>query len=272
MNHSFAEKRCVLTGAGSGISRAIALDLAARGAVLALSDIDENGLDETRALIGAADNRHRYDRLDVADRNAINGYAADLAANWGAADYLFNVAGLSRVGDFTDTPAASYDRVMDVNFHGLVDMTRALMPQLLETKGGVVNISSIFGVIGVPGQAHYCASKFAVRGFSESLAQELKPRGVAVTSVHPGGVATNIARNAEIDALPPGTANREKFVKRFDKAARTSPEKAARIIIEGAAKRKRRVMVGADAHLLSLIQRLFPARYQRLIARVVRDA
>jgi short-subunit dehydrogenase len=270
MNHSFADKRCVVTGAGSGIGRAIARDLASRQAILALSDIDEDGLGETRNMIGAADNRHRYDTLDVANRNAVNAYAADLAANWGAADYLFNVAGLSRVGEFTATPADAYDRVMAVNFKGLVDMTRAFTPQLLETKGGVVNISSIFGMIGVPGQAHYCASKFAVRGFSESLAQELAPHGVAVTSVHPGGVATNIARNAEIDALPPGTASAEKFVNRFEKAARTSPEKAARVILSGAAKRKRRVMVGADAHGLSAIQRLFPTGYQWLIAKAVR--
>ena len=267
---SFSNKRCVVTGAGSGIGRAIARDLAGRGAVLALSDIDEEGLAETRALIGAGDNRHRYDRLDVADRDAVDRYAGELAAHWGKADCLFNVAGLSRIGEFADTPAASFDRVMDVNFYGVVDMCRAFLPQIAETKGAIINISSIFGAIGVSGQAHYCASKFAVRGFSESLAQELAPKGVSVTSVHPGGVATNIARNAETDALPAGFKDREKVNKRFEKAARMPPEKAARIIINAAAKRKRRVMVGADAHVISAIQRLFPTRYQWLVAKAMR--
>ena len=270
MNSEYAGKRCVVTGAGSGIGRAMARDLAARGAVLALSDINEAGLAETRALIGAADNRHRYDPLDVADRDATNRYAADLASHWGAADFLFNVAGLSRIGDFAESPAAAFDKVMDVNFYGTVDMCRAFLPQLLETSGSITNISSAFGLIGFPGQAHYCASKFAVRGFSETLAIELAPRGVSVTCVHPGGVATNIARAAELDALPDKFKTREKLNKKFDKAARTSPESAARTIINGAAKRKRRVIVGADGHFISLFQRLFPRGYQWAVAKLVR--
>ena len=155
---------------------------------------------------------------------------------------------------------------MNVNFYGTVDMCRAFLPQLVETKGAITNISSIFGLIGFPGQAHYCASKFAVRGFSETLSIELKPKGVSVTCVHPGGVATNIARSAKLDALPPGLSSREKFDKNFDKAARTTPESAARTIINGAAKGKRRVLVGPDGHAVSLIQRLFPSTYQTFLA------
>lgn len=270
MTRTFAGKRCVVTGAGSGIGRAMARDLAARGAILALSDIDEAGLAETRELIGGADNRHRYDRLDVADRDAIERYAADLASHWGAADFLFNVAGLSRIGEFAATPTAAFDRVMDVNFYGTVDMCRAFLPQLTETGGSIANISSIFGLIGFPGQAHYCASKFAVRGFSETLAMELAPKGVSVTCVHPGGVATNIVRTAELDTLPDNFESREKLDKKFDKAARTSPESAARTILNGAAKRKRRVIVGPDGHVISIVQRLFPRSYQWAVARVLR--
>lgn len=262
MKYDYSNKHCVVTGAGSGIGRAVALDLAARGAVLALSDINAEGLEETRRLIGAADNRHRYDQLDVADRAGVNDYAATLSENWGAADYLFNIAGLSRVGEFTQTSAEAFDKVMDVNFRGLVDMTRAFLPNLMKTKGGVINISSVFGMIGFPGQAHYCASKFAVRGFSEALTMELAPHGVRVTSVHPGGVATSIARSAELDGLPAGVKSREKLDKNFDKVARTSPESAARTILDGAAKGKRRVIVGPDGHFLSWLPRWFPTGYQ----------
>ena len=267
MKRTFADKRCVVTGAGSGIGRAMAKDLAARGAMLALSDINEAGLAETRGIIGA-DNRHRYDRLDVADRDAVDRYAADLGRVWGPIDFLFNVAGLSRVGEFAATPAASFDKVMTVNFYGTADMCRAFLPQLLETGGNITNISSIFGLIGFPGQAHYCASKFAVRGFSETLAMELAPKGVSVTCVHPGGVATNIARSAELDALPDNFESREKLDQKFDKAARTSPESAARTILNGAAKGKRRVVVGADGHFISIVQRLFPHSYQRLVTMI----
>lgn len=266
MTNPFHEKLCVITGAGSGIGRALALDLAGRGAALALSDIDEAGLGETRALIEqTGSNRMRFDKLDVADADAIEKYAAAIKGSLGSADYVFNVAGLTRLGAFEASPLSSFEKIMDVNFWGVVRMSKAFLPQLIETRGGLVNISSIFGVIGFPGQSHYCASKFAVRGFSETIAQELQDRGVSVTSVHPGGVATNIARNAKLDALPPGFKSREKFDKKFDKAAHTSPAKAAQIILKGAAKGKRRVMVGVDAHFISLIQRVFPRGYTKMI-------
>ncbi len=270
MKREYAAKHCVVTGAGSGIGRAVALDLAGRGAMLALSDINDDGLAETREMIGAADNRHRYDRLDVADRAAIERYAEDLGGGWGAADYLFNIAGLSRVGAFADTQADAFDKVLDVNFYGTVSMCRAFLPRLLETRGAITNISSVFGLIGFPGQAHYCASKFAVRGFSETLAMELAPKGVSVTCVHPGGVSTNIARAAVVDSLPDGFQSREKLDKKFDKAARTSPASAARTIIEGTAKGKRRVIVGADGHVISTMQRLFPRSYQWVVANILR--
>ena len=269
MADSFSDKLCVVTGAGSGIGRALAIALNARGAALALSDIDEVGLEETKSLIETSRNRIRFDRVNVADASAIEVYAEKIGADLGDADYVFNVAGLTRVGTFENSPLSSFEKIMDVNFWGVVRMTKAFLPQLMKTKGGVVNISSVFGIIGFPGQSHYCASKFAVRGFNETIAQELQDKGVRVTSVHPGGVATNIANNAVLDNLTPGYANEDEFRNTFDKAARTSPEKAAEVILKGAAKGKRRVLVGNDAYFISGIQRLLPTRYAALIRKLL---
>ncbi len=262
MADPFNGKLCVVTGAASGIGRAVALELARRGAALALSDVNAPGLEETRALIGPVpSNRIRIDQLDVADAAAIERYALSVKESLGDADYVFNIAGLTRVGRFEETPLSSIEKIMDVNFWGVVRMTKAFLPQLIATKGGIVNISSLFGFIGYPGQAHYCASKFAVRGFSETIAAELAEKGVRVTSVHPGGVDTAIARSAVIDALPADVKDAKEIDARFKKAAITSPERAAEIILAGAAKGKRRVVVGRDAKLVSFVQRLFPETY-----------
>lgn len=269
MTNPFSQKLCVITGAGSGIGRALALDLAARGAALALCDIDAAGLEETKRLIGSPPaNRIRFDRLDVADAAAITDYAETVRTSLGAPDYLFNVAGLTRIGSFEASPLSSFEQIMDVNFWGVVRLAKAFLPQLIETKGGLVNISSLFGLIGYPGQTHYCASKFAVRGFSEALSVELKDQGVAVTSFHPGGVATNIVRNATVDVLPDTIGDRSEAEANFDKAAITSAAKAAAIILNGAAKKKRRVIVGRDAKFISFVQRLFPQSYAKLLQRV----
>ena len=210
MIEKFKDKVCVVTGAGSGIGRALAIRLAGAGAALAISDINAEGLEETAQMIGKGSNRIRKDVLDVSDAAAIEPYAAAVKESLGSADYVFNVAGLARIGTFKDTPLDSFEKVMNVNFWGVVRMTKAFLPQLIETKGGVVNISSLFGLIGVPGQAHYCASKFGVRGFSETIAQELADKGVRVTSVHPGGVDTGIEeiasyfeRHTALNGQPP---------------------------------------------------------------------
>lgn len=264
---TYKGKVCVITGAASGIGRAMAVKLGQAGAALALSDVNQEGLAQTAALAGAGQsNQIITDVLDVADADAIEAYAQRVEAALGAADYLFNVAGLTRLGRFDETPLSSMEKIMEVNFWGVVRMSKAFLPQLKKTKGGLTNISSIFGVIGFHGQAHYCASKFAVRGFTETIAQELAEEGVRVSSVHPGGVATNIARNAQVDALPEGE-NREDFNKNFDAAAITSPEQAAQIILEGTAKGKRRIIVGKDAKVISFVQRLFPQSYAKWMKR-----
>jgi NAD(P)-dependent dehydrogenase (short-subunit alcohol dehydrogenase family) len=268
MGDAFEGKVCVVTGAASGIGRAVAISLARRGATVAISDINEAGLSETRDLMAIpASNRIRVDRLDVADAAAIERYAETVKESLGEADYVFNIAGLTRVGSFEETPLSSFEKIMDVNFWGVVRMSKAFLPQLIATKGGLVNISSLFGFIGYGGQAHYCASKFGVRGFSETIAQELAPRGVRVTSVHPGGVATAIARSAVVDAMPAHYRERSEIDAQFDKAAITSPDAAADIIIEGAARGRRRVVVGRDAKIASFIQRLFPESYWEKLSR-----
>lgn len=264
---NFENKVCIVTGAASGIGRAVAVNLARRGATLAISDVNETGLEETRRMMDApASNRIRLDRLDVSDAAAIERYAASIRESLGDADFVFNIAGLTRVGSFEETPLSSFEKIMDVNFWGVVRMSKAFLPQLIATKGGLINISSLFGFIGYGGQAHYCASKFGVRGFSETVAQELAPKGVRVISVHPGGVATSIARNAMVDAMPIQYREKRELDERFDKAAITSAERAAEIILDGAARGKRRVVVGRDAKIVSFIQRLFPGSYADKLA------
>jgi len=264
MKNNYQDKICVITGAASGIGRALAVDLASRGAQLALSDINAEGLAETVQMVGGS-NRVMSDVFDMADPQAIADYAGKVETTLGSADYVFNVAGLTRVGNFVDTPLESMEKVMNVNYWGVVRMTKAFMDQILSKKGTVVNISSVFGLIGYAGQTHYCASKFAVRGFTETLAQELRGTGVGVCCVHPGGVATNVSRNAEVDKMPFGDATREELDANFDKMAITSPEKAAQLILKGAAKKKRRILIGGDARFISLISRLFPVTYTKLL-------
>ncbi|MGB3455212.1 MAG: SDR family oxidoreductase [Litorimonas sp.] len=260
----FDGKVCVVTGAASGIGRAVAKTLAASGAKLALSDINEDGLNETVEMIGGA-NRHKVDVLDMADADAIAAYAPAVEAALGPADYLFNIAGLARIGDFRHTPAESYETVMDVNFYGVVRMSKAFLEQLIQTKGGLVNISSIFGIVGWPGQTHYCASKFGVRGFSESLSMEMEEHGVSVSCVHPGGVKTNVARNAAVDHLPDGAPSRETMNANFDDNAPTSAQAAAEIILDGTVRRKPRIIVGKDAGFMQFWNRLMPVRYRKYV-------
>lgn len=263
----YQDKVCVITGAASGMGRQMAIQLFKSGAAVAISDVNEEGLSETVRLAGAeTSNRILVDRLDVADGDAILAYADHVKATLGNADYVFNNAGLTRIGRFENTPLSSIEKIMDVNFWGVVRMSKAFLPQLIETRGGLTNISSIFGMIGYAGQTHYCASKFAVRGFSETLAQEVQEKGVRVSCVYPGGVATNVARNAKVDAMPEDAGSREEMDQQFDDLVRTSAERAAEIILEGTAKGKRRIMVGGDAKLVQLVQRLFPVSYPKMLS------
>ena len=265
----YRDKVCVITGAASGMGRELARQLSEQGAVLAISDVDTEGLEETRKMIDAG-NRILVDILDVSDKQAVLDYPAKVAAGLGPADYVFNNAGLTRVGDVMNTPLESMEQVIDVNFWGVVRMTKVFLPQLHQTKGAVTNISSLFGLIGYRGQAHYCASKFAVRGFTETLALELEGTGVGVCCVHPGGVQTNVARHAVVDYMPSGQSKAE-MDKNFDSIAITSVEKAVKVILAGTAKRKRRIIVGHDAKLASVLQRIMPVRFQKILSLYTKD-
>ena len=259
-------KICVITGAASGIGRALTLALHAAGAVLAISDINEEGLAQTAEFLGAkTSNSLLVDMLNIADASDIETYAPHVKRALGPVDYLFNVAGLTRMGNFDETPLRSMEKVFDVNFWGAVRMCNAFLPQLKSTKGGIINVASLFSLIGVGGQTHYCASKFALRGFSESLVQELADYSVRVSIVCPGAVDTNITRNAKIDALPARAKSHEHINNMFKKIARTSAEQAAQIILDGAAKGKLQILVGKDAKRAAFMQRLLPQHYIKLM-------
>ena len=267
---TFDNKVIAITGAGSGIGRALARNLADKGAVLALADKDAAGLAETRALLG---NRPASTTvLDVTDIAALAAWIDGAAAEFGHLDGIINNAGLSVTAPFEATPRADFDRVMAVNFGGVVEGCRAALPHLrvaANTRGTawLVNISSVFGMIGYPTQSAYNASKFAVRGLTEALYIELGVTDPAITviRVHPGGVKTNVARNAKQIARMPGTPANVDFVAEFERSARTTPEVAAATIIDGMERRLPRVLIGADARFIDRMTRLFPVSYFKRI-------
>lgn len=257
----------VITGAASGIGRALAASLARRGCDLALADRDAAGLGGTAALVG---NRARATThlLDVADRAAVAAFPAEVRAAHGRCDVLVNNAGVALGGTFEQVAEEDFEWLFEVNFWGVVRMTRAFLPLLRESDDArLVNLSSIYGIIAPPGQAAYSASKFAVRGFSQALRHELAGTPVGVTVVHPGGVATNIAASARV----PKGAPPEEVARRKAEAARLltlPPERAGEIIADGIERRLPRVLVGNDAKLVSLVERLVPVSYWGLVARL----
>ncbi|ATL70310.1 SDR family NAD(P)-dependent oxidoreductase [Nocardia terpenica] len=260
----FTGKVCVITGAGSGIGRALAENLARRGAKLALSDIDTDGLAETVRRCTALGADVKSDRLDVAEREAVLLYADAVRKHFGVVHQIYNNAGIAFHGEVIDSQFKDIERIMDVDFWGVVNGTKAFLPHLIESGSGhVVNVSSLFGLIAVPGQSAYNAAKFAVRGFTESLRQEMLARKhpVKVTCVHPGGIKTAVARNATyaegLDAA--------KLTSFFDRQlAMHSPEMAAQTITEGVRKGHGRVLIGWEAKALDLFVRTTASYYQRL--------
>ncbi|MDP2774425.1 MAG: SDR family NAD(P)-dependent oxidoreductase [Nocardioides sp.] len=261
-------KVVVITGAGSGIGRALALDLARRGSLLAISDVDEAGLAETVEQVKAAGAHEvRSDRLDVADRAAFTAYAAAVAEHFGRVNVVINNAGVALAGTLEELAYDDLDWIVGINFWGVVHGTKEFLPHLIASGDGhVVNLSSLFGLISMPGQSAYNATKYAVRGMTEALREEMLVAGhpVGVTAVHPGGIKTAIARNARVSASEDKTATAELFDK---KLARMTPEKAAEIIVKGILGNKARVLVGIDAHALHHFAKLAGSRYQDVVAR-----
>jgi NAD(P)-dependent dehydrogenase (short-subunit alcohol dehydrogenase family) len=264
---SLQEKVVVITGAGSGIGRALAVEASRRGAHLAISDVNEAGLDETVSLIKAASNAEvRADRLDVADRAAFLAYADTVAEHFGRVNVIINNAGVTMTGDFEDMTLDEFDWIMGINLNGVVTGTKAFLPHLIASGDGqVVNISSVFGLVSMPGQSAYNASKYAVRGFSEALREEMliSRHPVGVTCVHPGGIKTGIARNGRKTAGQNSAAIDRLFE---EKLARMSPEKAADIILGAVQRNQARILVGIDAHVLHTFGKLAGSRYQDVVA------
>lgn len=265
-------KVCVVTGAGSGIGRALALELAARGArAVAISDVNADGLAETAAAITGAEVHQQT--LDVSDRTAFEAYATTVADTFGVVHQIYNNAGVAFSRLIEETTYEDYERVFAVNLWGVIHGTKAFLPHLISSGDGhVTNISSLNGYLAQNKMSHYCTTKFAVRGFTETLRVEMATAGhpVGVTVVHPGGIKTSIADHAMADARERGlpiTDEDERRRKIYnDKLLRMDPAQAARIIVGGVEKNKARVRVGNDAKAVDLLIRLAPALTPRVFA------
>lgn len=272
----FHGKVAAITGAGSGIGRALALDLAGRGAQLALADIQPGPLAETGRLCAARGAKVTEHQLDVADRAAVFAFADAVVAGHGAAHLIFNNAGVALGSSVDGTRLEDFQWLMNINFWGVVHGTQAFLPHLKASGDGhIVNISSVFGLVGIPTQSAYNAAKFGVRGFTEALRIELDllDDGVSCTTIHPGGIKTNIARNARMSASVEALGMRaDEAAKGLERMFFTTPTRAAKVIIKAVQADKRRAMIGPDAHLFNLMAKLPPAVYQRMIAQGSRRA
>lgn len=267
MRFPLQTRTVVLTGAASGIGAALAHALAVKGAHLALIDLQAAPLEALANTLRTHGAHVQTYVHDVTDHEQLASLPDRIQADLGAPAVLINNAGIALAGNFDQVTAAQFDRVLSVNFHATVAMTRLFLPHLrANSPAQIVNLSSVFGIIGVPGQTAYCASKFAVRGFSEALRPELRGTGVGITVVHPGGVRTSIARAA---AIGPGVDPQAlaTMSSRADKLLRMDPHKAAAAILNALIHRKQRVIVGADAHAITWMQRLFPVAYSRIFPR-----
>lgn len=260
-----------VTGAASGIGRALAIELAARGCDLAIADRDEAGLAATAAELAASGRKVTSHRVDVSEPAQIQQFADAAAAAHPGLNIVINNAGVALLGQFNEIDQAQFEWLMNINFWGVVHGCRAFLPHLERQKAAhIVNLSSIFGIIAPAGQTAYCASKFAVRGFSEALRHEfwLAKRPINLTVVHPGGIKTNIVRNMRTGAGITDNARRVESIERFDNEfAKTTPAVAAQTIIQGIENNAPRVLIGGDAKFMDLLQRFRPGRYFSVLQR-----
>ncbi|WP_025898388.1 SDR family NAD(P)-dependent oxidoreductase [Sneathiella glossodoripedis] len=266
----FSGQIAAITGAGSGIGRALAVALAKEGCHLALADLDEAGLQGTVDIVKGHNISCRHVLLDVSDEAAVQKWSDDTVEEFGRVDYIFNNAGVALFDSAESEDYESFRWVMDINFWGMVYGTKAFLKHFRKSGSGhVINVSSLFGLIGFPGQSAYNASKFAIRGYTEALALELQGSNIGVTSVHPGGIRTDIARNARFKRAGESSNSQLETIKRFDALAKTSPAQAAETILNGVVSNKRRVLIGNDARILDFVQRLMPTRYGSFLNRVL---
>ncbi|MGV8995560.1 MAG: SDR family NAD(P)-dependent oxidoreductase [Parvibaculaceae bacterium] len=259
-------KFAVITGAASGIGRATAVALAVEGARVAICDMNRDGLAETAKQIEAVGGTVTTYLLDVSSREAVYAFAQEIDAQ-GGADIVINNAGVAQVAAIEDLSYDDFEWVMNIDFWGMVYGSKAFLPQLRKKGGGhIVNVSSIFGLFSVPTQAAYNSAKFAIRGFTEALRHEMRGSGIEVSCVHPGGIKTNILRNARF-LQSVQTTERETAMSGFDKLARTTPAQAAQTIIKGIKKNKPRILIGLDARIIDLFIRLLPGSYGKIMFR-----
>jgi NAD(P)-dependent dehydrogenase (short-subunit alcohol dehydrogenase family) len=282
MKH-FKGKVAAITGASSGIGRALAMQLAREGAELALSDVVEDGLAETvercrelAKITGRGKISHA--KVDVAEREAVHAWADSVVEDHGRVHMIFNNAGVALASTLEGVGYPDFEWIMNINFWGVVHGTKAFLPHLRAAgEGHIINTSSVFGLISVPGNGTYNATKFAVRGFTEALRLELELAGapIGVTCVHPGGIKTNIARAARLDTsirdIIGGEAGSEaRGVAKFEKMFITTPQVAAKTILDGVRANRARVLIGPDARVIDVMQRVLPARYQALTKRMAK--
>jgi NAD(P)-dependent dehydrogenase (short-subunit alcohol dehydrogenase family) len=267
----FANKRAAITGAGDGIGRQLAIQLNRAGCELWLCDINPEALEETLTQLPRRDTPAHGATVDCGDRDALYGWAEDVAQQTHHLDALFNNAGVAYAARFEDSTDDNFEWLMRINYWGVVWGTRAFLPLLLAAPSGhLVNLSSVFGLVGIPSQSAYNSAKFAVRGFSEALQAEYKDGPLKVSCVHPGGIATNIARRARTDGEA-ASADPDERDRNFQQHTRTSAARAAEIILSGTARGRRRILVGPDATFLHWLIRFFPSSYHWLTARLDQD-
>ena len=267
---SFRSKVAAITGAASGMGRELALELARRGCHLALADVNDIGLAETAGMVQAFGVQVTTTHLDVADRDAVYAWADAVVRDHGKVNLVFNNAGVALGSTIEGAEYGDFEWLMNINFWGVVYGSKAFLPHLRASGDGhIVNTSSVFGLLAVPANGAYNAAKFAVRGFSECLRQELELSGapVSLSCVHPGGIKTNIARTARLGQGIQGSLadDAEATWADFEKFFITSPRQAALVILRGVERNRRRILIGPDAHLFDLLVRLLPSLYQRLI-------
>jgi NAD(P)-dependent dehydrogenase (short-subunit alcohol dehydrogenase family) len=266
---NLAGRTALITGAGSGIGRAIAISLASRGCHVALADINQAGLAETARRLSAGVKVTQH-VLDVTDKAAVATFPADIIAAHGGLDVLVNNAGVALGGSFEQVSEADFEWLFEINFWGVVRMTRAFLPLLRASpQARLVNLSSLYGLIAPGGQVAYAAAKFAVRGFSNALARELAGTSIGVTVVHPGGVATEIANNARAAAaIPPAALAAAR--QQMNKLLRLPPAVAGEIIVKAIEAQRSRVIVGTDAKVMAALERLLPTSYFRIFERLAK--
>ncbi len=263
---NFKDKICVVTGAASGIGAACARDLARRGAYLVMTDIRAEMLAETLKAIETDGGSGETHIVDVSDRDAMFALAEKIITAHGGVDLILNNAGVAHGATVADMTMDNFNWVMDIDFWGVVYGTQAFLPHMIKRDSGyIANVSSVFGLFGVPTQSAYNAAKFAVLGFTEALRHEMRDSNIGVSCIHPGGISTNIVRHARFEQRADAAAEREEAIERFEQFTMTTPDKAARIILRGIGKRKARILVGSDAVYFDIIRRLFPTHYLKFL-------